>query len=102
MDELSKRLPDWVWLNEVAYDSKNIQIRGNALSNNLIADYISNLENSPYFESVNLISSTQKTAQERPVSGILADGRRRQSQEPSPPPPPPAKASERSRKGGRR
>jgi len=62
MDELSRSLPDWVWLNEVGYDAKNIQIRGNALSNNLVADFIANLENSPYFESVNLISSTQKTA----------------------------------------
>jgi Tfp pilus assembly protein PilN len=62
MDELSRNLPDWVWLDEVGYDSKNVQIRGNALSNNLVADFIANLENSPYFESVNLISSTQKTA----------------------------------------
>lgn len=62
MDQLSRSLPDWVWLNEVGYDAKNVQIRGNALSNNLIADFIANLENSPYFESVNLISSTQKTA----------------------------------------
>jgi len=62
MDELSRNLPDWVWLDEVGYDLKNVQIRGNALSNNLVADFIANLENSPYFESVNLISSTQKTA----------------------------------------
>ena len=34
-----------------------IQIKGNALSNNLIADYIYNLESSPHFANVNLISS---------------------------------------------
>jgi Tfp pilus assembly protein PilN len=62
MDELSKKLPEWVWLNEVSFDSKNVQIRGNALSNNLIADFIANLESDPYFESVNLIASTQKTS----------------------------------------
>ena len=62
MDELSKTLPEWVWLNEVSFDSKNVQIRGNALSNNLIADFIANLENDAYFESVNLIASTQKTS----------------------------------------
>jgi type IV pilus assembly protein PilN len=63
MDELSRGLPEWVWLNEVTTDSKNIQVKGNALSNNLVADFIANLENSGYFENVNLISSAQKTSQ---------------------------------------
>jgi Tfp pilus assembly protein PilN len=61
MDELSRLLPEWVWLNDVTFGTKSVQIRGNALSNNLVADYISSLENSPYFEGVNLISSTQRT-----------------------------------------
>ncbi len=61
MDELSKNIPDWVWLTETKYSEQTVEIKGNALSNNLIADYILNLENSPYFNNVNLISSTQKT-----------------------------------------
>jgi Tfp pilus assembly protein PilN len=61
MDELSRRLPDWVWLTEVVYDAKGIQIKGRALSNNLVADYISGLEASPQIMNVNLVSSTQKT-----------------------------------------
>jgi len=61
MDELSKNIPDWVWLTETNYAEQTVEIKGNALSNNLIADYIFNLENSPYFNNVNLISSTQKT-----------------------------------------
>lgn len=89
MDELSRSLPDWVWLNEVGYDSKNIQIRGNALSNNLVADLIANLEASPYFESVNLISSTQRTARndqylEFSMTAAVVNPK-------APPPPPPAK-----------
>jgi type IV pilus assembly protein PilN len=63
MDELSRRLPEWVWLNEVIFDAKGIQIKGRALSNNLVADYISSLEASPQVMDVNLVSSTQKTAQ---------------------------------------
>ncbi len=63
MDELSRRLPEWVWLTEVTYDDKGVQIKGRALSNNLIADYISSLESSPQLMNVNLVSSTQKTAQ---------------------------------------
>jgi Tfp pilus assembly protein PilN len=61
MDELSRRLPEWVWLTEVVYDAKGIQIKGRALSNNLVADYISGLEASPQIMNVNLVSSTQKT-----------------------------------------
>ena len=61
LDELSKNLPDWVWLTEVSFQGQLIQIKGNSLSNNLIADFIYNLENSAHFATVNLISSTQRT-----------------------------------------
>lgn len=60
MDEISKCLPDWVWLTQLTYENKLIQIRGNALSNNLIADFIRNLEDSPYLENVDLKSSAQR------------------------------------------
>ena len=61
LDELSKKLPDWVWLTDLSSQGLMIQMKGNALSNNLIADYIYNLESSPHFANVNLISSTQKS-----------------------------------------
>jgi Tfp pilus assembly protein PilN len=60
MDGLSKGLPEWVWLTEATYDKRVIRIKGKALSNNLIADYISNLEGSDLFTEVNLLASTQK------------------------------------------
>ena len=63
MDELSRRLPDWVWLSEVSYDSKGIQIKGRALSNNLISDFIDSLEASPQFMNVMLVSSAQRAGQ---------------------------------------
>jgi len=58
MDELSKNLPDWVWLTELDFKDYNILIKGKSLSNNLIADFISNLEENQYFKNVDLISST--------------------------------------------
>jgi type IV pilus assembly protein PilN len=61
LDELSKSLPDWVWLTDVSSQGQMIQIKGNALSNNLIADYIYSLESSPHLANVNLISSAQRT-----------------------------------------
>jgi type IV pilus assembly protein PilN len=95
MDELSKSLPDWVWLNEVNFDARNVTIRGNALSNNLIADFIANLEGSAYFEAVNLISSTQKTARndqylEFALTASVVNPK-------APPPPPPAKDAKKRR-----
>jgi len=60
IDELSKNLPDWVWLTQATYEKQRVRLKGKALSNNLIADYISNLEESPYFSAVNLIASVQK------------------------------------------
>ncbi|HVP90101.1 MAG TPA: PilN domain-containing protein [Terriglobales bacterium] len=63
MDQLSRSLPDWVWLSEVSYDAKGLQVKGKALSNNLIADYMTSLENSPVFTNVSLASSTQRKTQ---------------------------------------
>jgi len=60
MDELSLNIPDWVWLLEAGYDQNEVRIKGKALSNTLISDYIFSLESSPSFASVNLISSTQQ------------------------------------------
>jgi type IV pilus assembly protein PilN len=61
MDELSKHIPYYVWLSEATYDKQTVHLKGKALSNNLIADYIYSLETSPYFSNVNLLSSTQRT-----------------------------------------
>lgn len=57
MDELSKQLPEWVWLTETVFNGNNVRIIGRSVSNNLLADYIHNLEASPFFMDVNLISS---------------------------------------------
>lgn len=63
MDELSKNIPGWVWLIETSYDAQEITIKGRALSNNLIADYVYNLENSPHLSNVKIVSINQKTSQ---------------------------------------
>ena len=97
MDELSRVLPEWVWLNDVTYGTKSVQIRGNALSNNLIADYISSIENSPYFEGVNLISSTQRTqGNDQYLEFSLTAGVVNPKQLTAPPPPDKAAAQRRN------
>jgi type IV pilus assembly protein PilN len=63
MDELSKNIPGWVWLTETSYEAQEITIKGRALSNNLIADYVYNLENSPHLSNVKIESINQRTQQ---------------------------------------
>ncbi len=63
MDELSSNIPGWVWLTETIYEAQEITIKGGALSNNLIADYVYNLENSPHLSNVKIVSINQKTEQ---------------------------------------
>jgi Tfp pilus assembly protein PilN len=57
MDDLSKMLPDWVWLTDATYDSGIITIKGRTMNNILLSDYISNLKKSPFLTNVSLISS---------------------------------------------
>ena len=67
MDELSKSIPDWVWVTDASF-SRNavISLRGRSISNNLLADFIYNLKQSPYFDNVDLISSTLRRAGNNP------------------------------------
>lgn len=60
MEELSAGLPEWVWLTEAALVKQNLQIKGRALSNILISDYMRNLDRSGIFETVSLLVSNQR------------------------------------------
>ena len=60
MEQLSATLPEWVWLTEVNFSQQNVQIKGKALSNILISDYMRNLENDGLFQNIGLLGSTQK------------------------------------------
>jgi len=50
MDEISKALPDLVWLTEMSIAGDNLlTLRGKTLSPNAVATYLENLKKSPYF-----------------------------------------------------
>jgi type IV pilus assembly protein PilN len=49
MDEISKALPDLVWLNDMNLAGQNISIHGKAMTPNAVANFIENLKKSPYF-----------------------------------------------------
>ncbi|MCJ7524771.1 MAG: PilN domain-containing protein [Candidatus Aminicenantes bacterium] len=60
MDKMSRSLPEWVWLTNLNFRGGSVAISGKALSNNLIADLINNLQNSNSFVNVQLKSTTRK------------------------------------------
>lgn len=60
MDKMSRALPDWVWLTDLSFKGGAVSINGKALSNNLIADLINNLQNSSFFASVQISSTSRK------------------------------------------
>jgi type IV pilus assembly protein PilN len=49
MDEISKALPDLVWLTTVDVAANQITMRGKTLSPNAVATYLENLKKSPFF-----------------------------------------------------
>jgi len=60
LQELSRDLPDWVWLTETSFRGRSVLVRGRALSNILVSDYMRNLERGGLFENTVLIGSTQR------------------------------------------
>jgi type IV pilus assembly protein PilN len=49
MDEISKALPDLVWLTVLDVTGNQITMRGRTLSPNAVATYLENLKKSPFF-----------------------------------------------------
>lgn len=50
MDEVSKALPDLLWLDNLNLSGTTLTIRGQALNENAVANFISNLASSPFFQ----------------------------------------------------
>jgi type IV pilus assembly protein PilN len=49
MDEVSKALPDLVWLTELQVQGNLMTLKGKTLSPNAVATYLENLKKSPFF-----------------------------------------------------
>ena len=59
MDKLSSSLPDWVWLTSLSFSGQNVSLSGKALSYNLVADLIVNMQNSNSFTNVQLSTTNR-------------------------------------------
>jgi type IV pilus assembly protein PilN len=64
VDEVSKSVPDRLWLTELKQTGDSIQMDGQTSTLTALADYIGNLENTGYFERpVEIISTTEEKVQ---------------------------------------
>jgi type IV pilus assembly protein PilN len=50
LDEVSRALPELVWLTKMALKGNNVELSGNAMDENAVANYISNIDASPFFD----------------------------------------------------
>ncbi|NOZ78208.1 MAG: hypothetical protein GXP48_03295 [Acidobacteria bacterium] len=55
MDEVSKALPDLLWLDAMTVKGKVVTLKGRAMDENAVANYIGNLDASPFFQEPNLV-----------------------------------------------
>jgi type IV pilus assembly protein PilN len=62
LDEISKSLPDYVWLTAMDETRGNIDFKGQSNSLAAVADFISALQRSGWFPQVELISSQEQKA----------------------------------------
>jgi hypothetical protein len=62
---LTSVLPDRVWLTEVTFDAGKIRAKGRAATNNLLADYVTRLGESPSFTDMTLGGSVMKNVRGR-------------------------------------
>ena len=62
MDQISKDLPDLVWLDRMNMSGGQITIEGRGLNPNAIANFVENVKSDPFFEEPDLSSVTGQAA----------------------------------------
>ena len=60
MDALCDALPDWVWITDLRYNNRRVNISGKAIHNNLISDFINNLKGTGHFDDIQFPGSDRK------------------------------------------
>ncbi len=65
LEALSAELPDFVWLTELSQRGGSVTIDGMAASLVSVADYIRKLEDSEWFQNVELVDASVKRGQEQ-------------------------------------
>ncbi|HVC20763.1 MAG TPA: PilN domain-containing protein [Vicinamibacterales bacterium] len=67
LDEVSRSLPDMLWLTQMKENGDVVTIEGRCTSLMALSDFVANLERSPYFaKPVELVSSETQTIPQAP------------------------------------
>ncbi len=56
LDEIATRIPEKLWLTELTQEGDTLNLEGTAINNEVIATFMSNLEQSDYFGDVYLVT----------------------------------------------
>ena len=59
-DEIATSLPDRMWLTKMQVEGQDLSISGISLDNELVAAFLTALNNSPYFDDVELVETQAK------------------------------------------
>ncbi|MEP7010444.1 MAG: PilN domain-containing protein [Acidobacteriota bacterium] len=59
MDDISRALPELLWLDRLKMSSSNIELEGRAFNTNAVANFIENLDKMPAFEEPTLRSTEE-------------------------------------------
>ncbi|HEX8617896.1 MAG TPA: PilN domain-containing protein, partial [Thermoanaerobaculia bacterium] len=62
MDQISRDLPDLVWLDSLDLTAGRVTLSGRGLNPNAIALFVENVKNDPYFEEPQVGTLTQVSA----------------------------------------
>ena len=76
LDELAKSLSDQLWLTGFLDKDDRITMTGSAFSNVSIANFMRNLEESPYFQNVELAGTSLNKSGTRSIYGFTINCRR--------------------------
>jgi type IV pilus assembly protein PilN len=60
LDEVSRALPELVWLTQLKMSGNNLTLVGDAMDENAVANFYSNLDSSPFFEEPEVKNLTRK------------------------------------------
>lgn len=60
LDEVSRALPELVWLTQLKMSGTNLTLVGDAMDENAVANFYSNLDSSPFFEEPEVKNLSRK------------------------------------------
>ncbi len=60
LDELATHTPDRIWINKITMQAGRLTLEGMSLDNELVALFLTALEESPYFKNVELLETQAK------------------------------------------